>query len=150
MTVKSLTDTEKQKIAAYYKTTAFSQRRLAKQFGTSTRTIGRVLEEHGLATPVARLKGEAHQVMKLLAKHGMGFSELKALLSNQMVLPFTGLGESSVQQYLNAVSADQLAKLFYNAGLVKIAEKHNAAVQTATLAFQQKAQATLEFNNKNA
>ena len=36
----------------------------------------------GIATPVARIKGEAYQVMQLLKKYNLNYSTLKTLLEN--------------------------------------------------------------------
>lgn len=71
VTVKSLSEFEKNQIVAAYQAKDRTLKQLAGAFYTSPRTIGRVLEERGLATPVPRLKGEAHKVMEMLKFHGI-------------------------------------------------------------------------------
>lgn len=80
MPVQCLTPNQKQLIVAWYKDKILCQKELAAKFGTSERTIHRVLVEHGLATPVARIKGEAWQVMQLLKAHGIDCPTLQRIL----------------------------------------------------------------------
>lgn len=167
MSVKCVNPTQKQIIADWYQAKILNQKELAQRFATSERTINRILEERGLATPVARIKGEAYQVMQLLKKHGIGLPELKDVLAKQHPLfpPETGaildllkahnmgLPElahalkqpaftfDNVQLFLNRCSKEQLASLFYTSGLVKVAEMHNASVASATLKLAQQAEA---------
>lgn len=82
MTVKSLSAEYKQTICKAYTDKLMNITELAEWYSTSARTIGRVLEERGLATPVPRLKGEAHQTMLLLNKHGITYPQLSAILEN--------------------------------------------------------------------
>lgn len=116
MTVYCLTDAQKDLIASWYKQKLFNQKQLAKQYQVSERTINRVLEEKGLATPVARIKGEAYQVMQVLKGYNMNVEQLKAALAAP------ALTMDNVQRFLNTCSKEQLAALFYTSGLVKIAE----------------------------
>ena len=53
---------------------------LAYRWNTSPRTIRRVLEERGLASPVPRLKGEAYLVMKLLKEFDIPADKLRSVL----------------------------------------------------------------------
>lgn len=80
MTVKCFTDWQKDNIAQYYKTKQWSITELATMFVTSPRTIGRILEEKGLASPVSRLKGEAYRAMKLLEQYGLTVDQLEVVL----------------------------------------------------------------------
>ena len=82
MTVKCLTKAQKDLIAHWYKNKIYSQKELAQKMATSERTINRVLVEYGLATPVARIKGEAYQVMQVLKKYNIqSANDLDAQLS---------------------------------------------------------------------
>jgi len=123
MTVKCLTQTQKDIIAYAYQHKRYTQKELAILYKVSERTINRILEEHGLASPVPRLKGEAYQAMQVLKRHNLTVEQLDAALSRP-VLSF-----ESVQQYLNTCSREQLAKLFYNSSLIKIAELLSQAKQ---------------------
>lgn len=81
MTVRCLTDSSKALIGFEYINKIKTQKELAKFYGVSERTINRVLVERGLATPVARIKGEAYQVMQVLKKYGINtVGELEAHL----------------------------------------------------------------------
>lgn len=82
MSVRCLTKTQKDMIVHWYKQKIFNQKELAKNYNTSERTINRVLVEYGLATPVARIKGEAYQVMQVLKKYNIqSANDLDAQLS---------------------------------------------------------------------
>ena len=80
MTVKCLTQDQKYSLITLYKNKLFNQKQLAERFNTSERTVNRVLIEAGLATPVARIKGEAYHVMQLLKKYGLDKDSLTSLL----------------------------------------------------------------------
>lgn len=71
MAVTCLTQHQKSLIIVRYSNKSMTQKEMAKCFDVSERTINRVLIEAGLATPVARIKGEAYQVMQLLKKYNI-------------------------------------------------------------------------------
>ena len=82
MSVKCLTQAQKTTLITWYKNKMFNQKELAERFNTSERTVNRVLIEAGLATPVARIKGEAYQVMQVLKKYNIhSANDLDAQLS---------------------------------------------------------------------
>lgn len=84
---------------------------------TSPRTVGRILEERGLATPVPRLQNEARAVMRVLTKYGIdGAIGLETRLNQTM------LSIENIQIFLNQCNKKQLASLFYTSGLVKLTE----------------------------
>lgn len=83
MSVKCLTKAQKEIIIYWYKNKMFNQSEMASRANVSERTINRVLIEAGLATPVARLKGEAYQIMQLLKKHGLDLHSLKTVLESR-------------------------------------------------------------------
>lgn len=142
MTVKILHDDRKKDIVEKYKTKQHTIAALATSYGVSTRTIGRILEEAGLATPVPRLKGEAHLVMQLLKKNGLDLQGLTDLINGQGALFNRPLTKEEVQHFLNVQPQEILGAMFYTAALIKVAEMHNAHVQTATLRMQEQAQAS--------
>lgn len=84
MTIKCLTDKQKNFVIYHYHKKSMNQKQLAQELNVSERTINRVLIAYGLATPVARIKGEAHQVMQLLAKNQLDIKSLKALLKHSL------------------------------------------------------------------
>lgn len=69
--VRCLTNAEKQDIVGSYQVHKTQIKELSKIYGVSERTIGRVLEGAGLASPVPRIQGEAYQVMQLLKQYGI-------------------------------------------------------------------------------
>lgn len=119
MTVKRFPATIKDQICLAYFHKNMTVTELAKHFDTSNRTIGRILEERGLATPVPRIKGEAYLVMKLLEEFKIHPGDLRTVLG----LP--RLNDETVQAYLNDCSKEELAKFFYTSGLVKLAAAAN-------------------------
>ena len=84
MSVNCLSQAEKDTVIHYYKINV-PQKRLATYAGVSERTINRVLIEAGLATPVARIQGEAHQVMQLVKAYGLSYQGVKNVLEAQYV-----------------------------------------------------------------
>jgi hypothetical protein len=116
ITVKCLSEAVKDEIVAHYNNKA-KVKDLAIAFDTSTRTIGRVLEERGLSTPVPRLKGEAYQIMKLLKTVG-----LSCPVDLQTHLEVSAFTPENIQAHLNRCTKEQLASYFYTSGLVKLTE----------------------------
>jgi AraC-like DNA-binding protein len=80
VTVKCLTEAQKDAAVAYYKSNVLNLKEIAQCFGTSPRTISRVLQERGLATPVPRLKGEAYQAVQLMKEYDLSIPGLKTVL----------------------------------------------------------------------
>ena len=82
MAIRCLNEHQKKYIIYYYTRKTLNQKSLAQQFEVSERTINRVLIEAGIATPVARIKGEAYHVMKLLEHYGLDLKMLKTILDS--------------------------------------------------------------------
>lgn len=80
MTVRIFTIVEKNQICLAYSHKTMNLKELAEHFNASSRTIGRVLEERGLATPVPRLKGEAYQALQLMRDFGFSPTQLRNML----------------------------------------------------------------------
>lgn len=116
MTVKILNEAQKDTIERWYDQKILNQLELSQHFNVSERTINRVLEERGLATPVARLQGEAYKVMALLREYGLDYALLEECLSTPVITM------EAVQRFLNRCSKEELAALFYTSGLYKLAE----------------------------
>lgn len=116
MTVKCFTEHIKDQICLAYAHKTMKQWELAKHFETSPRTIGRVLEDRGLATPVPRLKGEAYMTMQILAEYGLTPETLRHTLDLPALTP------ENVQRFLNSSTQEELATYFYTSGLAKLAD----------------------------
>lgn len=80
MKVKCLTAFEKDAIISLYQRKESTQKELAEMYDVSERTINRVFIEAGLATPVARLKGEGYHAVKLMEKYQITLTDLTDLL----------------------------------------------------------------------
>ena len=150
MKVKCVPEYTKDQICLAYNNKALTLKELSDYFKTSTRTIGRVLEERGLATPVPRLKGEAYLAMQVLGEYGVTAAQLRPLLEAvstqtplspdvqavmqivksynmspdqlRVVLAAPAFTIENVQRFLNQSPKEDLAKYFYTSGLVKLAE----------------------------
>lgn len=150
MKVKCIPGYIKDQICLAYNNKTLTMKELADHFKTSTRTIGRVLEERGLATPVPRLKGEAYLVMEVLSEYGIDPKQLRPLLESvstltplapdvrevmqivksygmtpdrlRAALAAPAFTVENVQRFLNQSPKEDLAKYFYTSGLVKLAE----------------------------
>jgi len=104
MTVKCLNNSDKLVLIRWYRNKDFNQKQLAMQFNVSERTVNRVLTEVGLATPVARIKGDAYRVMNMLKKHDIDVDQLDMLLI---------LGKAQLQQIEDDLIEDQAAYMNY-------------------------------------
>ena len=80
MAVRAIKESVKDSIVKAYTSKEMNIKELALANNTSPRTIGRILEERGLASPVPRLQGEAYQVMQLLAQYNVSVDLLKIIL----------------------------------------------------------------------
>ena len=80
MTVKTLNADQKQVIGQQFQAKMRNQKELAAVFGTSERTINRVLNELGILTAVPRLKGEAYEALQILKDFNLTASSLRAAL----------------------------------------------------------------------
>ncbi len=80
MTVRCLSDFQKINLVGLYQQKLKTQKELAQVFSVSERTVNRVLIDAGVATPVARIKGDACKVMRLLRKHNITPENLDAVL----------------------------------------------------------------------
>ncbi len=150
MTVRVLSQSQKDLIVTWYKQKIYTVSQLAKQYKTSTRTIGRVLEEAGLATPVPRLKGEAYQAMQVLKAYNMNVEQLKRALAApaltlenvqaflrqctpaqlDSLIPAAAKPQpitlDSVTTFLRQRTPEERSHLFYNIELLDVAEKRKA------------------------
>ena len=82
MSVKILNEAQKNFVIKAYQGKHKTQKELSIYMNVSERSINRVLIEYGLATPVARIKGEAYQVMQVLKKYNIqSANDLDAQLS---------------------------------------------------------------------
>jgi len=86
MTVKCVNQLHQDAIVKFYNRGNWPIVGLASRFCTSPRTIGRILEERGLATPAPRLKGEAYNIMQLLKKHNLSYDGLENMILNFAIL----------------------------------------------------------------
>jgi hypothetical protein len=103
MTVKHIPEHHKDLLCDAYNNKTHSLKQLAHIHKTSARTIGRVLQERGLATPVPRLKDEAHQVMLLLKKHSVTYPQLQVILKNH-ALPINPVQNNPVVDFVSHYS----------------------------------------------
>ena len=87
MPVRCLNDSQKNFVVVAYQAKHKTQKELAEYLQVSERTINRVLIENGLATPIARIKGEAYQVMQLLKAHDVDYAKLQKILQYKDLLP---------------------------------------------------------------
>lgn len=139
MTVKCFTAQEKKAVIDQYNRKAFpTLKELAANWGASTRTIGRILEEAGLATPVPRIQGEAYQIMQVLKAFKITTAQqLKDFLKHELSLDTPKPAQASmppneaaVQAYLASCDKTQLIELFYQAGLHRLGPQAKAGIPT--------------------
>lgn len=150
MTVHKLTVAQKEMIRLNYTSKRMNITQMAKALEVSTRTIGRVLEELDLATPVSRLKGEAYNVLQELKKFGIEPKEVGPLINSMNVHgKIERIGDALVynKQPINAADVilytRNLDDGLFQALLTDIiqqreAHKHGVHVQTAMLNMQEK------------
>lgn len=90
---------------------------IARSYGISRRTVGRILEERGFLTPAKQVKRQLQPYIEVIKKHNLSPKALDSLLTSPATLTL-----ESVQAFLNNCTSAQLARLFYNSGIVKVAE----------------------------
>ena len=120
MTVKSLSAADKNTICSTYTQKMMTVSELAIWHATSARTIGRVLEERGLATPVPRLQGDAYQVMQLLKKHNLTPVTLAEMLEAAPLVPQI----QDVPALLDKLTFSDLLRNFNTSAMKKLIETH--------------------------
>lgn len=148
MAVKVLNQEEKDWVIDKFVNKLFTIPEIAKELHVSTRTVNRVLEEARILTKRQQNHDDAFKIRKILSKHNIiSIKDLDRILadyvSRQAALDLRDkqtMNLESVQQFLNAASKEQLAALFFTAGLCKIAEMHVGSVTNSTLRHQQAAQ----------
>lgn len=119
MTVK-LGKHTKDNIRLVYTRKTLSIKEMTQFFGVSSRTIGRVLEEGGLATPVPRLQGDAYQVMQLLKKHNLTPVTLTAMLEAAPLVPQI----QDIPALLDKLTLPDLIRNFSTSAMKKMLEIH--------------------------
>lgn len=55
----------------------------ARVFDTSRRTVGRILEQHGIARPLQKLRGEAYHIQDLLSKYNLSVMDVRRIIESQ-------------------------------------------------------------------
>lgn len=80
MTVKSLTPAQKKNIVYQWQTKQMNMTQLAAAYNTSTRTIGRVLIEAGVATHQERYEANKQAIYELTLKHQISYNQLRLML----------------------------------------------------------------------
>lgn len=142
MTVSKLTEAQKQMVRVNYTSKSMNITKMAIVLGVSTRTIGRVLEELDLPSPVPRLRGEAYNVIQTLKKFGVEPKELTGIIT------LYKNGPTREQIVAEAMKMDDGT---WNALLdeiitARVATKHNVHVQTAMLNLEEKVNRNVQDN----
>lgn len=155
MTVKSFPSFIKDQVVKAYTQEKKTISWLAQFWNTSPRTIGRILEEYEIASPMARAKGEAYIALQACKKHGVDPHQLEQLLDMNLVdLINNGLKEGllSPQQAAEAkfLLEDQiLAEMFDPTQMYRDIQALNAQ-QPMDVITQSNDRFTLVFNPINA
>lgn len=98
MTVKKLTAAQKDAIVTVYDSKTRNIKQIAEFLGVSTRTIGRVLDERGVASPMETRTAEAKKVMVLLYQHKVTPAQLEHLLENYpLVVRYSNKQQQAMQ-----------------------------------------------------
>ena len=79
--VRCLNEHDKNAIVEVYLSHQPTLVALADAWDVSPRTIGRVLDERGIATPMPRVHAEARKVLKVLQQHNITVYELEDVLN---------------------------------------------------------------------
>ena len=97
MTVKKLNSAGKSEVLKMYFSKEYTLTEIAFMLEVSRRTVGRVIIEAGLATPVPRLQGEAYQAMKILNKYDISVSKLEDLLKGYVYEKYEAMSQTYIQ-----------------------------------------------------
>lgn len=118
MSRKTLTESAIQEIVDAYVTSSQTMEDLAVLYGVSRRTIGRVLENKGVLSPIKRSREKDQAFLDMLAKYNVTTPEdlEKIFHTPVLVLP-------NILTFLKEATDSELAYLFYEAALAKVAER---------------------------
>lgn len=133
MAVKALTEQQKDAAVLVYQSKTRTIKQIAGYLGISTRTLGRILVEKGVMPAKIKKTEQDEQLLTMLRDHNIGVKEINEIFAMPV------LNKASVQQFLNNCSQEELAGMFYQAGIVKVSEMYNMQVQNAMLKYEQAA-----------
>jgi hypothetical protein len=112
MAVKKLTPAQKEAIITVYNAKTRTIKQIAEFLGVSSRTVSRVLEEKGIAGPMAVRSGQAAQLMALLHKRGINPADMEKILDTPALTP------ANVAFFLRDCNQEQLKIILRGAGLI--------------------------------
>lgn len=132
--VKKITDAQRGMIKYAYENKTQTITQMAKNLSTSTRTIGRVLNEMGLFSTNQQNKATADRVLALMKQYNVGLGEL------QMLLVFERKGPTTAQvvKHMVELPEEQYNKALEQVVTGRVAVKFNKNVQTSMLNIQNK------------
>jgi len=138
MTVKKVTDAQKEMIKANFEKNRMSIRTMAKNLEVSERTIARVLSEFGLKSD----RGKANQVFVMLKKYEVDIPTLHKLL----VFYKHGPSRAQVVKYMSEISDDECASIQNEYITARVANKFNTKIQSAMLSISNKVNTNAKTN----
>jgi hypothetical protein len=112
MPVKKLTVAQKEAIVTVYQSKTRTITQIAGFLGVSARTVSRVLEEKGIAGPMAVRSAQASQVMEVFKRRGIDPVHLELILDAPALTP------DNVVTFLKQSNAQQLVIILGAAGLL--------------------------------
>ena len=118
MTVKSICDMDKALIVHHHYHGDFNKQELATRFGTSPRTIQRILVEMGVAESNEKYAANLQAYMRIINNYCLNPEELAITL-------YRGTWQNKptaadVQEYLNTCSKTEIAGFLYNRLISKV------------------------------
>ena len=142
MAVSKLTQAQKEMIRLNYTSKRMNIKEMAAALEVSPRTIGRVLEELSLASPVPRLRGEAYTVMSKLKTAGIEAKDIDKVLARFK----NGMTEDDFLLYALKLSEVEWSVLLQQAITARVAKFSNVHVQTRMLQLEEKVKANERDN----
>ena len=117
MTVKSISSMDKALIVHHYHHGDFNKQELAIKFGTSPRTIHRVLVEMGIETANEKYASDLQAYMRIINNYDVDPHQLDTILFKDSV---SKVNSEDVQDYLNQCTKKEIAIFLYNRLVFKI------------------------------
>lgn len=107
-----LTEAQKTAIVDVYNDGKRNVKQIAAFLKVSERTIGRVLKERGIASPMAARSAEAKEVMAILNKYNIDSGDLESIFQIKPLTP------ANVAIFLKESNQEQLIVILSAAGLI--------------------------------
>lgn len=125
MTIRVVNEANQALVVSWFTQNILNKDELAAKFNVSERTIGRILDKHGIEhlkfrRRAAGVKAQDKRILEIVSEHDVTPEQLEEIFNAP------ALTIDNVFHFLCDLSEDEISLLQYRVGLVKIYEKAQA------------------------